>query len=53
MWNAVPRRARSGTQTAWAGTYDSDAKTRSQFSAPMGLPAIATLYILNGKRATV
>jgi len=34
MWNAEPRRARSGTQTAWAGAYYRDAKIRDQLSLP-------------------
>ena len=54
MWNAELRRARSGTQTAWAGTYYSDAKIRDQLSLPqMSLPAIVTCYILDGKYAAV
>ena len=54
MWNAEPRRARSGTQTAWAGAYYRDAKIRDQLSSPkMSLPAIVTCYILNGKQAAV
>ncbi len=54
MWNAEPRRARSGTQPGWAGTYYRDAKIRDQLSLPkMSLPAIVTCYILNGKYAPV
>jgi hypothetical protein len=53
MRNAKPRRMRSGTQTARAGSYYGDAETRSHFSSPMSLSAIVTRYLLNGKYVAV
>jgi hypothetical protein len=54
MGNAESRRARSGTQAAWAGTNYSDAKIRDQLRLPkMSLPAIVNCYILNGKYTAV